>query len=299
MIRERQTRSGKLLEADFFPVTRDGRQFYRGKQKKRSTEEQVKYNKLQAQKKIVRLVNANFGNDDVLLTLTYPPEYAPTDENQARRDINNYIRRVKTYRKRKEKDIRQQLKDNPKNVKIKKQLAKVKAPLKYIYVIEIKTYKTGTRKGEHSYHFHMFLSGSGPGDRDDYEELWKGRVNADRFRPDKFGPEAAAMYIAKGCRDDENNSGKTKKKKFVCSKNLKKPTQKNKDDKLTKRQVELMAIKHIDDKGYWERKYKGYKFLRCYVRWNEFNLNWYVSVVMYKYGDDPPPWSINDWFTYD
>lgn len=298
MIREKQTRSGRLLEADLYPVTRDGRQLGRGPQTKRSTAEQEKYNKLQAQKKVVRLVNTNFGEGDVLLTLTYPPGKAPPDEKQAKRDITNYLRRVKTYRAGVERKIKNLLKDDPKNKKLKQALKRASAPLKYIYAIESKTYKTGARKGQQSFHFHLFLSGCGSGDRDAYEELWTGRANADRFRPDKFGPEAAAKYISKGCKEDKEDSN-SKKKKFVCSRNLAKPVQKIKDDKLTKRKVELMAKKHLEDKDYWERRYKGYKFLRCYARWNEFNLNYYVSVVMYKDGEEPPPWDVKDWFTYD
>lgn len=298
VIRERQIRSGRLLEADFYPVTRDGKQIGRGPQAKKSTAEQEKYNRLQAQKKVVRLVNANFGDEDVILTLTYPPGKAPPDEKQAKRDITNYLRRVKTYRAKAEKKIKEQLKADPKNKKLKQALKRASAPLKYIYALESKTYKTGARKGQKSFHFHLFLSGCGPGDRDDYEELWNGRANADRFRPDKFGPEAAAKYITKGCKEDAEGSA-SKKKKFVCSRNLEKPVQKTKDDKITKRKVELMAKKHLEDKDYWENRYKGYKFIHCYARWNEFNLNYYVSVVMYKDGEEAPPWNIDNWFTYD
>lgn len=302
MIRERQTKSGKLLEADFYPVTRDGRQLGRGPQNKKSTEEQEKYNKLQAQKKVIRLVNANFGNQDVLMTLTYIPEDDVDCDKQAKREISNFIRRVKTYRNQKAKEFKKLLSADPKNKKYKQQLKKAEAPLKYLYAVETTIYKTGKRKGKKRFHFHLFLSGCGEGDRDGYEKLWKGRTNADRYRPETFGPEAAAKYISKGSHkdNDQSDSGeKTKKKKFVCSRNLAKPVQKTKDDRLTKRKVELMAKKHLEDKAYWERRYKGYKFVRCYARWNEFNLNWYVSVVMYKDGEEAPPWSIDDWFTYD
>ena len=86
-------------------------------------------------------------------------------------------------------------------------------------------------------------------------------------------------------------------RKFVCSKNLIEPKTKIKDGILTPRRVELMGTVHIDDAGYWERRYKGYKFLKCYSRYNEFNGCRYVSAVMYRYEDDPPPWNIEEWIT--
>lgn len=299
MIRERQTRSGKLLEADFYPVTRDGRQLGRGPQNKKSTAEQEKYNKLQAQKKVIRLVNANFGNDDVLMTLTYVPENDVDSDKQAKREISNFIRRVKTYRSQKVREYQKLLKADPKNKRYRKNLRKAEAPLKYLYAVEETVYQRGLKKGKKRYHFHLFLSGCGDGDRDGYENLWHGRTNADRYRPETFGPEAAAKYISKHSKKDNEKTDSGKVKKYVCSRNLRKPEQKIKDDKITKRKVELMAKKHLEDSAYWESKYKGYKFIRCYARWNEFNLNWYVSVVMYRIGEEVPPWSIDDWFTYD
>ena len=297
MIREKQTRSGKLLEADFYPVTRDGRQLGRGPQTKRSSNAQKKYNKLQAQKKVVRLVNANFGEEDIFMTLTFIPDDDVDTDKQAKRKISNFIRRVKTYRERKVKELKELLKSMPKNQKYKKALKKAEAPLKYLYAVESSIYHRGKNKGKARYHFHLFLSGCGDGDRDAYEKLWKGRTNADRYRPQDFGPEAAAKYISKDCGEQEEESGKTKR--YVCSRNLKKPKQKVKDGKLSKRKIELMVKKHLEDSAYWEHRYKGYKFLRCYARWNEFNSNWYVSVVMYRTGSESPPWSIEDWFTYE
>ena len=179
---------------------------------------------MQAQKKIVRLVNANFWNDDVLLTLTYKPADSPLDDKQAKKDITNYLRRVKYFREKKAKDLKKQIKAQPKNKKLKADLKKASEPMKYIYAFECKTYKKGKRKGQKSYHFHLFLTGCGSGDRDEYEKLWNGRTNADRFQPDSFGPDTAAKYIAKG---DGATQGQ---KKYVCSKNLAKPVQKVKDD---------------------------------------------------------------------
>lgn len=288
MIREKQIRSGNLLEADFYPVSCDGRRLPRGEKKRPSSEEMKKYNKLIATKKVIRLVNTNFGSKDVFMTLTYPSGHMPQDEKEARKDIVNFLRRVKTYRAAQSKKLRAMLGIDPKNAELNEQLRQVNAPLRYLYVMEKSIYKTGIHKGQPNIHFHLFISGSGRDDRDKYEELWHYKSNTRRFRPEKFGPDAAAKYI---CKDPQGS------KRFVCSRSLKKPAEKIKDGKLTPRKVELMATSHIDDAAYWERRYKGYSFLRCYSRYNEFNGNWYVSAIMYKYGDEPPLWTIKEWMT--
>ena len=78
-----------------------------------------------------------------------------------------------------------------------------------------------------------------------------------------------------------------------------KPEQKVKDGKIKRRSVERMAKERVDDAAFWEKRYKGYRFIRCYSRYNEYNGNWYVSVVMYKTDGDPPDWKEKEWITTD
>ena len=68
-----------------------------------------------------------------------------------------------------------------------------------------------------------------------------------------------------------------------------------KDGKITRRGVERMAKERVDDREYWEKRYKGYRFVKCYARYNNFNGYWYVSVVMYKTAGAPPKWDIKEW----
>lgn len=250
MIREKKIKSGKMLEIEFFPIFDNGRRMpERSHKEKLSRESQKNLNKKNAEKKLIRKVNANFQEGDLFVHLTYPSATAPQSEKEIKKDLRNYIRRVKTYRK---------------NNKLPE--------LKYLYVIEKTEYKSGKQKGKANWHIHMFMNKM---DRNLVEDMWThGTANADRYQPRSFGPKAAAKYIAKSPEG---------KKRFSGSRNLKSPIElKNKDGKITRGGVERIATQRIDDCGYWERRYRGYEFLECQAVFNNFNLHWYVSVTMYK-----------------
>ena len=282
----KKTKSGKLLEVDYYPAWDSGKAVpSRSPKRNRSTAEQLRYNYRQTVKKLIRKVNANFDNTDIFMHLTYIQEYAPKTEEDARKDIVNYLRRVKTWRAAELK----RLMKAPDTETNREKIRKLQQPLKYIYVIEKVVYKSGKKKGKMNFHFHFFITGSGAGDRDRYEKMWKKgvRVNADRFQPETFGPEAAAVYIAK---DPEGT------RRFACSKNLTKPEARHPSNAhLTRAGLERVAKERVDDAGYWERKHKGYRFLKCYSRYNPYNGCWYASVIMYRTDGDPPAWNMPDW----
>lgn len=292
MIREKHTKSGRLFEAEFFPVWNDGRRMpARAPKSKRSTTEQARYNKTQAIKKLIRLVNTNFDTGDVIMHPTYEADKAPQSEEQARKNLVNYLRRVKRKRESELKRVSELLKDRPNDKTLQKQQAALSKPFKYIYVIEKQTYKSGKNEGRDNWHYHLFMTGGV--DRDTLEDMWPNgiRTNADRFQPEKFGPEAAAKYMSK----DPQGS-----KRFCASRNLDKPKQpKPKDGKITPRGLERISKERVDDREYWERKYKGYRFVRTYARYNEYNGHWYLSVIMYKADSDAelPQWEIEEWLT--
>ncbi len=292
MIREKHTKSGRLFEADFFPVWNDGRRIpSRAPKSKRSTIEQARYNKTQAIKKLIRLVNTNFDTGDVIMHPTYEADKAPKSEEEARKNLVNYLRRVKRKRESELKRVSELLKDRPHDKTLQKQKEQLSKPFKYIYVIEKQTYKSGKNAGRDNWHYHLFMTGGV--DRDTLEDMWPNgiRTNADRFQPEKFGPEAAAKYMSK----DPQGS-----KRFCSSRNLEKPKQpKPKDGRITPRGVERLSRERADDREYWERKYKGYRFIRTYARYNDFNGNWYLSVIMYKAdsGAELPQWEVEEWLT--
>ncbi len=293
MQREKQTRSGRLFEVDFYPVFADGRRMpTRAPKTKRSTAEQARYNRKKAVKNFVRKVNANFVTGDLYTHPTYEPGCAPFTIEDAKRDIVNFFRRVKTARAATLKSVVKELAERPDNKKLLSERKKLEEPFKYAYRIEVETFKRGARTGQERYHFHLFMTGGL--DRDAVEALWPygERINVDKYRPEVFGPEAAALYTTK------SGQGKLK---LGFSKNLTAPDEsKVKDGQISAKGVTKMATERVDDAAYWERRYKGYKFLRCYSRFNDYNGYWYVSVVMYKpEGTGPlPEWNNDvDWMT--
>lgn len=306
MQREKRTISGRLLECDFFPIFENGAKVpTRRKKEKISSAAQQKYNELQATKKVVRLVNCNFDDSDYFMTVTYAAENAPESEEQARKNIVNYLRRIKTKRKAEAKKAakiadayQNALQKDSGNSALQAASAaaaekaeRLAKPMKYIYCIERRTYKTGERKGKDNWHYHLFVSGGL--DAAEMERAWTAgaRCNCARYQPQTFGLEAAAKYL---CKDPQG------RKRFACSKNLDRPiTLPPKDGKVTAGTVAKMATQRIDDAVYWERRYKGYRFVRCFARMNPFNGHWYVSVVMYRTESEPPAWSGSEWLTED
>ncbi len=294
MIREKQIKSGKLLEVDFYPVFSDGRAMpVRAPKTKASTEAQQKYNHIQSQKKAIRYINKNFDNTDNFIHTTYLAADAPLNKALAEKDCAKYLRRVKAARAKELKRVCILLLERPNDKKLIALKKKLSAPFKYYIRCEEQIYKSGPHKGKMNYHFHIFMTGGL--DRDLLEDLWpsKARVNADRFQPEKFGPEAAAKYITKLGSE---------KAWTMRSRNLEKPdAPKCKDGLISRGGVQRMAKLRCDDAAYWEKKYKGYRFLRCYARYNEYNGHYYVSVVMYKTDKDiTPEWSVppNDWIVW-
>lgn len=301
-IRNKKTISGPMLEVDYYPVFSDGRRApTRAPKTKPSTEAQEKYNRAQAKKKIVRLANANFDNTDFFIHPTYEDWQAPQTEEEARRDIVNYLRRVKSKRKTELKHASAELVelerlsgDKPSKFtaarleKLRHKVKKLSEPFKYLYVMERQEYKSGRRKGQLNWHFHLFATAGL--DAETMEALWPYRINCNRYQPEKFGFEAAAKYIAK---DPSGN------KSFAYSKNLTQPTVKEpKDGRVTKRYVERIARERVDDREFWEKKFKGYRFVKLIKKFNDFNLNWYVSVVMIKADTGEPlinPDAYDDW----
>lgn len=244
--REKRIVSGRYLEAEIYPVSLHETQKSRKQKSKQSRPKQQNLNDKNAKKHLTRLINSNFDNRDLAVHLTYKPGCIPADLDQARRDIANYIRRIRGYRKR-----------------------HGLPELRYIAVIECRD-ASSARKSIRIHH-HMIMSGDM--DRDEVERIWSmGRSNADRLQPDETGYTALAKYITK----DPQGS-----KRWSQSRNLKQPEIHVNDHKYSRRKVEQLA-NIPEDRATYERLYPGYTFTRCEVNHNEYAGGIYISIKMRK-----------------
>lgn len=199
--REKRIYSGKILEVEVYPITLQEKKKKRRDKEKESLPKQRNLNDKNARKHLIRLINTNFTDKDLSVHLTYSDDNLPESEHEAKKDVENYLRRIMYYRKKHGLE-----------------------PLKYITVVEHKC------KGEGRIHHHLIISDM---DRDKAEELWKkGRANADRLQSDENGYEAVGRYITKDPKG---------KKRWNASKNLKKPTVKVNDTKYKKKRVQEIS----------------------------------------------------------
>lgn len=196
--REKNIYAGQYRETEIYFVSAQETKKSRKQKTKESLPKQKNLNLKNSRKHLTRLINANFDEHDLHLTLTY--KYQPDSDAQAKNDVENFIRRLK-YR-RKKLGLQE---------------------LKYIAVIEQKD-KDGRKT---RLHHHIILTGDMP--RDEIEIIWKkGRCNASRLQPDECGLAGLAQYITKN-----SASGK----RWSQSKNLKQPLITVNDHKWSKRKV--------------------------------------------------------------
>lgn len=235
-------RSGKLFEVEIYPVFKKKGDIPSPKVE-RNNKAQRNLNEKNSKKKFIRIVEANFGEGDFWLTLTYNNGSYPGTRGKAERDIANYLKRVNRKRKR---------------------LGLQNA--KYVYIIEWGEGEDGIRC-----HFHLIIEG-GIG-RDELEGMWKFAVIKDssRLYPNEDGLVGLCEYLA----DKKRGKGE---RRWRSSKGLKKPVERVNHSKTGKRQVERMVRDYEEIRGYFEKNWAEYQFRDAEVMYNEFNSAFYIRI---------------------
>ena len=295
--REKKTYSGRLLEVDYYMINKAGRKMPSRTPRAKSKAEiaaQQEYEKRRRIKKAIRLVNANFSEEDFFITPTYSQNNAPLTFERAEKDIQNYLRRVQRHRAKELKKVESELKSIPRNSAELKDLRNsllrkrrvLRKPLKYWLSFEKVYYKTGKNKGKPNFHAHMFISGGLSPKQ--MESLWgKGmQFNAQAYKPEMWGPQGAARYMSKSPEGSRT---------VRHSRNLAKPKEKIKDGAFTKGNLQKLCRERVDDSDYWQKKFKGYKLLQTEPRYNQYNGLWYMTVTLWRTDSVPPPWRNNEW----
>ena len=233
-------KSGKAFEVEIYPeFTRAEAE--KAKVKKKENQAQKNLNDRNARKRLERLINNNFGNEDFWITLTYDNGNLPADMDQAQNDMKNYIRRV-NYR-RKKKGLK---------------------PAKYIYITE-----RGEKNGR--FHHHLIMEKGLPADT--LESLWKKgrRNNVRRIYEDENGITGLSKYLTK---DPQG------RKRWKSSNNLKKPKESKSYSVFKFRRIRKMIENQNIIKDELEKTYKGRRFINAEVRYNKYNGRFYIYARM-------------------
>lgn len=246
--------SGDYAELEIYPVYGNGRTMPKRERGNQTADAQKKINDRNRVKNFYRKLNANFGKHDLVLHVTYSGD-AP-DEQRVKRDVTNYIRRIKRYRK------------------------KIGLPeMKYAYVTE----SADGDKNPTRIHAHIVMTGGGDGwqaaaqYRAKMEMMWTcgDYANADFLqpKPDSNGLEPLARYMLK-------NRGTIKR--IACSKNMKQPKIRTSDTVVTKRRAERAATDHAKTVELCEKICAGYECQDTEIRENEFVRGVSISAKLAK-----------------
>lgn len=235
--------SGKLFEVEIYPVFKKRGDIPCPKVKAGAKKAQRNLNEKNSKKRFIRLVEANFGEGDFWLTLTYDEGRYPETRERAEKDISNYLKRVNRRRKK---------------------IGLLNA--KYIYIMERGEGKDGIRC-----HFHLIIE-AGIG-RDELEGMWKFAdiKDSSRLYPNEEGLVGLATYLA------DKKRGKWERR-WNSSKGLKKPVESVSHSKTGKRQVERMVKDYEEVRGYFERNWAGYQIRGAEVMYNDFNCAFYIRI---------------------
>lgn len=228
------TVAGDTLVAEIHPVWgREKMGSVRAAKKNMTSDRMQRYNTEKAKFHLELLMDMNFDENDLTVTLTYTD--APGGED-ARKDVKNFIARLR--RERKKRGL---------------------SELKYIYAMEEE--KDRIKK---QLHCHIVMSGGI--DRYDVESIWRkgskarGYANCDRLQPDREGLRKLAFYIYDQNKGADRQKGK---RHYSCSKNLKEPLRRSSMSKVTNAKVRKLARDFNGmAKTIMEKVYPGYEFVR-------------------------------------
>ena len=240
--RTKSYRSGTLLEIEAYPLL-PAPALREVRRRKATSEAQARLNQRNAEKRLLRLAEANFGESDYYFTGTIEGPDLP-DWRTMQRLARAFLRRWNRARK--------------------------KAGLengKYIYVIE--GHDDGDRKKR--LHWHALLEGGL--DRAEIKRLWShGRARVDELdtrRPEGLAP--LMKYLSKGPQG---------KKRWAGSRNLKKPAVSWADRKISARTARKIAEEKAGSGAALEALYPGHEVIDIEVRTNPYVPGCYIYARM-------------------
>lgn len=249
--RTKTVRAGEFIYVSCYPLISTGanqRQKESLKElnpEKLKRDPRMKYARYNNKRRILafeQLVHTNFGKGDLHVTLTYEVEDwsihgTERSRDDAKRELTNWLARVKRLLKRHGVDIRQ------------------------FRWLRTTVSKKGNYDGRYDRHHHHVLLGGVPEElRSDIERLWSfGYCNADRLQPNGKGITEIAQYIARQ-EGSANGTHASFEKSWSGSRNLKKPKITTSDSRISRRRVgKIAADVRVDGISIFESIYPGYR----------------------------------------
>lgn len=241
--RTRTTVAGPRLEAEVYPIFGRSTEavLRRAKRTMNGTPDSMKkLNHKRSIRHLVQLVDANFDEKDIHLTLTY--RNAP-DYDRAKKDMRNFMLKIKRLRE-------------------KRGLPE----LKYIYTIE------GNEDGSRErIHIHCLMNGDM--DREELEQIWaKGYANADRLKPDENGLEAIARYLVK----QQKNRRKWCASRNLKQPKSRTSDSRLSNGRVKRIAYDILNVA----KAEMEKVYPGYQFVKINVFYSDIVDGAYIRCVM-------------------
>ena len=240
--RTRSIRSGSLLEIQSYPMT-GARAARSARRLQPSTEAMKRLNARNAERKLMRLAETNFGKRDYYFTGTIEGPDLP-DVDAMQELVVNFIRRLNYLRRK------LGLKNS-----------------KYIYVLE--GHDDGDRKKR--LHWHALIEGGVS--REQIKALWThGRARVDEL--DARGAQGLiplARYLSKAPQG---------KKRWARSRNLKEPVESVAERKISSRTAYRIAEGAAERTRALEKLYPGYEVIESEARTNPFLPGCYIYAMM-------------------
>jgi hypothetical protein len=257
----KEIKAGDQLEIEIYPqfrtmdeVPAEGQQI-----KKDNSTAQRNLNDKNARKYVERLINENFTDNDLWITLTYDDDHLPPDGDidAAVKNMQRYIKRINSRRKKRGLEN-----------------------CKYIYVTEYNPDE------EIRWHHHLVMDGDM--DMDTIEKAWGqgSRNEVRRLVKDENGLSGMANYIVKEKERIKSekrwNSSQNLKKPDVRVVHSKRPAAKQGSYKKIGSYVDAMVRNRENIREQLGKWYPQHDFMDAGVYYNNFNSMFYIHARMRK-----------------
>lgn len=262
--REKREWCGDYMIVNIYPRTKTQEDAVKGTRTR--TEEvsrpaQRNLNDKNSKKHFNLLANGNFGEGDFVVRLSYTNKYLPKTLEQAKKDVSNYIERLKYELKKIGKD----------------------KELKWMCVTEFNEVKEDGKKTR--IHHHLIINGVATFEM--ILDKWKkgrgkkrkkiGLVHIDpiQLTEDSF-IENLVGYLFKNKRENRH---------WTASRNLERPKKKIYNKTHRRRKIDQLIHSNDEGREYYEKKYRKYEIRHIEYKENEF-YGWQVTLKLRRKSKD-------------